>query len=361
MNSKNEISIIIPVYNVDKYIDICMNSILNQTFKNIEVILIDDGSTDLSGTICDRYARIDKRIFVKHIKNSGASVARNEGIKIASGKYICFVDADDYIEICMYKKMYEIAEKYNADIVICGINLENFRRQIIEKVVDEIQVLDELCIRQNIVPILCKDTVLYNSPCNKLYNSYLIKEKDIKFPIGLKRAEDLQFNRLIIPNTRKIILIPDILYHYNLLNYSATASQIQDYHKVYLDEENNTINYINKYELNTDENFNDLNKFVVINIIREIVYDCSTAVYKSIFDSKKAILDLGKSERIRENIRISLLRKNSKYVHRQILKQINNGNTFIPLFYGIFVGRLIWPLKRILRTLVKRILKRGIT
>lgn len=115
------ISIIVPVYKSEKYIERCVYSILKQTYKNIEVILVDDGSPDKSGKICDMLALKDKRIQVIHQKNAGAGAARNAGLKVAKGEYIGFVDSDDWIEPQMYEIMYREMEKYSADVGMCNI------------------------------------------------------------------------------------------------------------------------------------------------------------------------------------------------------------------------------------------------
>ena len=112
-----EISIIIPVYNVEKYIERCVNSLLNQTFQNIEIILINDSSTDSSLEICNKLAEKDSRIKVIHKENEGAGMARNAALKIATGKYIGFVDSDDFVAPDMFKELYEKAEKYNSDLI----------------------------------------------------------------------------------------------------------------------------------------------------------------------------------------------------------------------------------------------------
>ncbi len=115
----NKISVIIPVYNVEQYIEECLDSLLNQTYKNLEIICIDDGSTDRSGWICDQYVKKDSRIKVIHQKNSGAGAARNKGLDIASGDYIAFVDSDDYIEKNMYEELYNALIFNNAQIAGC--------------------------------------------------------------------------------------------------------------------------------------------------------------------------------------------------------------------------------------------------
>ena len=115
---KPEISIIVPVYNVEKYLVQCLNSICNQTYKNLQIILVDDGSEDLSGKICDEYQEKDKRIHVIHKKNEGLSEARNVGVQMAMGKYVGFVDSDDWIELDMYEILWKWLKK-QIQIVLC--------------------------------------------------------------------------------------------------------------------------------------------------------------------------------------------------------------------------------------------------
>ena len=114
------ISVIIPCYNVEKYIDRCMESVLNQTYRELEIILVDDGSTDRTGNICDRYSQIDARVKVIHKENRGLSSARNAGLDICQGDYIFFVDSDDWISHNMYEKMLSSLKSVNADIAVCG-------------------------------------------------------------------------------------------------------------------------------------------------------------------------------------------------------------------------------------------------
>ena len=115
-----KISVIIPVYKVEKYLDRCVNSVLNQTLKDIEVILIDDGSPDGCPAMCEEYKKKDNRVRVIHKENGGLGYARNSGLEIATGEYIAFVDSDDFIEEDMYESLYSDAIKYNADVVLQG-------------------------------------------------------------------------------------------------------------------------------------------------------------------------------------------------------------------------------------------------
>ena len=129
-----KVSVIVPIYNTEKFLRKCIESIVNQTLEEIEIILINDGSTDNSHIVCEEYSRkYPKKIRYINNKNIGCSATRNLGISLAKGEYIAFVDSDDYIEQEMYQEMYEKAKKENLDIVVCGINYMNEQTQKIKK------------------------------------------------------------------------------------------------------------------------------------------------------------------------------------------------------------------------------------
>ena len=117
---KQKVSIIVPVYNVEKYLDRCMESLLNQTLKDIEIILVDDGSPDNCPQMCDEYAKKDSRVKVVHKANAGLGYARTSGLEVATGEYVAFVDSDDYVDLDAYQTMYNEAVRENADYVCCG-------------------------------------------------------------------------------------------------------------------------------------------------------------------------------------------------------------------------------------------------
>lgn len=130
MNSP-KVSVIIPVYNVDHYLEQCVNSILGQSFGDFELILVDDGSKDQSGAICDEYEKKDVRVKVIHQQNAGSSAARNTGLKVANGIYILFVDADDWVDSNHIESMVETAERESADVVFCGFFYEYPRKRVV--------------------------------------------------------------------------------------------------------------------------------------------------------------------------------------------------------------------------------------
>ena len=127
------ISIIVPIYNVEKYLKQCIESIISQTYRNIEIILVDDGSPDNCGKICDEYSQKDKRIIVLHKENGGLSDARNKGIDIAKGDYLTFVDSDDFVNIDYIEKLYNSIKFNNTKLAQCGISKVDENNEIIEK------------------------------------------------------------------------------------------------------------------------------------------------------------------------------------------------------------------------------------
>ena len=220
------ISVIVPVYNVEKYLNRCIDSILNQTFKQIEIILVDDGSTDNSPIICDEYSNKYENIKVIHKKNNRVAAARNDGIKIATGKYIAFVDGDDWIDLDCLEKMYEVAEKNQTDIVICSY-VREFKDHAKPKDIklDENKIYqgDDLAVlhRRILGPIKEEfrnpeslDSI--GSACGKLYKREIILKSGYRF-IDLKEigtAEDTLFNFMLFNEVTKISFIDKCFYHY---------------------------------------------------------------------------------------------------------------------------------------------------
>lgn len=212
-----EISIIVPVYNVENYLKKCVDSILSQTYRDIEVILVDDGSTDKSGEICDDYAKKDSRVKVLHKKNGGLSSARNAGIDIAQGNYLGFVDSDDYIEKDMYEILYKNLIDNNADISVCGITNCYDGNQYPECSKKTFLVLDSKSALREVL-IGSKFSV---PACNKIYNKNLFN--DIKYPVG-KLSEDAFVTPTLISNSKKVVVDTTPKYYYVHRTGSITSS-----------------------------------------------------------------------------------------------------------------------------------------
>ena len=181
------ISIIVPVYKVEKYIRKCIESILNQTYKDFELILVDDGSPDDSGAICDEYAEQDSRIKVLHQRNAGQASARNAGLAVAKGEYISFVDSDDTVEPYMLEVLKEMFTTFGCDIAMCGHRLVQENEDFVSSVTEyQPELLDIESLWNEIFGNL------NNAVWNKLFKRELLD--DIRFPLDLHHGEDLIFN-----------------------------------------------------------------------------------------------------------------------------------------------------------------------
>ena len=194
------ISIIVPIYNVGKYLPKCIESILNQTFKNFELILVNDGSTDNSGVVCDDYAKKDTRIKIIHKSNGGVSSARNAGLYVAKGEYIGFVDPDDYIDKNMYEKLYRLCIDNNSDIAICRFNREiNGKIQNKESTEEIIELNNMEAMNE-----LFKGNLYRFSLCNKLFSKKCFS--DVLFPEE-RIHEDLSTTYKLFANSKKAVYI----------------------------------------------------------------------------------------------------------------------------------------------------------
>ncbi len=198
------ISVIVPIYNVEKYLCECLDSIVNQTYKNLEILLVDDGSTDNSGLICDEYKNKDGRIRVFHTENGGLSAARNYGIDNAIGDYIGFVDSDDWIEADMYECLLNAINESNSDISCCGITSEYKDYSFQER--SESAVLNST----EAIQAMLRDFYI-NSPCTKLFRRCLFEQ--IRFPEG-RVFEEYSTTYKLISVADRIRFLDSHKYHY---------------------------------------------------------------------------------------------------------------------------------------------------
>ena len=206
------ISIIVPVYKVEKYLKKCIESILNQTYMNYELILVDDGSPDNCPTLCDEFAKQDSRIVVIHKKNGGLSDARNSGLDIARGEYIGFVDSDDYIAPNMYEVLLKTALKNNADLTLCNyIRVNESYEEIVSETIHK-HAVDKKYNKSEFIHELIKPYGSYYIVVwNKLYKSSIFHK--LRFPKG-KQHEDEYVIHHIIDQCDVIVSVKDDLYYY---------------------------------------------------------------------------------------------------------------------------------------------------
>lgn len=212
------ISIVIPVYMVERYLEKCINSILSQSCKDLEVILVDDGSPDSCPEICDRYAAQDSRVVVVHQKNSGVSKARNAGLEIARGEYIGFVDPDDFIVPEMYEEMIESMEESQSELVICGYDYVDEQG----KVTRPYEVKEKQLLTQHDVVYMQFDMppTIRHGVVNKLYRAKLLK--NIKFPENIHSSEDVYVNSEYVKLVQTAVFIHKPFYKNTVRQGSAT-------------------------------------------------------------------------------------------------------------------------------------------
>lgn len=205
---KKIVSVIIPVYNAEKTLEKTLNSLINQTYKNLEIILVNDGSTDNSREICENYQKKNVNIKLINKENEGPGKARESGLKYASGNYISFIDADDYIDINFYKIMTSKVEEDRADIVQCGYSLVDLKGNVIVPSKLKYQVVKG---QYRCASLYVKQKNMTNYLCNKLFSKELFS--NIKFT-KLYAGEDACVLTQLYSNANKVVTIPDRLYYY---------------------------------------------------------------------------------------------------------------------------------------------------
>ena len=203
---KIKVSVIVPIYNTEKFLEKCIESILNQTLEEIEIILINDGSTDNCHKICQEYAEKNKdKIRYINNKNIGCSATRNLGIELARGEYIAFVDSDDYIDKEMYKEMYNKSQELKSDIVFCGLKTIYLKKNCTWN--------RNIKIKENKYDYL-KRKQLLNNPVNKLFKKHFLKVNNILFPLDTQFAEDIVFCFKSVILAEKIDAVEKNFYNY---------------------------------------------------------------------------------------------------------------------------------------------------
>ncbi|WP_279006534.1 glycosyltransferase family 2 protein [Thomasclavelia cocleata] len=249
------ISVIVPIYNIEMFVERCIKSIVEQSYKNLEIILIDDGSTDSSGDICEKWKKFDSRISVIHKKNGGLSDARNFGLDVARGSYISFIDGDDFIVKDMYKDMLNYICMYNCDICICGIcKTENGRKFVTRPYTyknKEFTIFNsEIAIKE-----VLNDKIDVSS-CNKLYKRNIIGK--LRFPYG-KTNEDFALIYKLFFFSRKIIVINKNYYKYIQRDLSITTTQFDEKQ---FDKYYNCIDMLEFVKSNIPQLVNDAEKYL---------------------------------------------------------------------------------------------------
>lgn len=233
-----KISVIVPVYKVEAVLKKCLDSIITQTYENLEIILVDDGSPDSSGEICDEYSKRDSRVKAIHKKNAGVAAARNSGLKVATGEYCIFVDSDDYIEPIMYQSMIQIAEEYDCDVVMCDCVKEHKDEQQIYTHDIRAAYYNRTQIEKEYFPhLLMMENIEYPPTISNwlcLFKRVLIEEEKIYYEEGIRYSEDLLFGAEMLYHANSFYYMKGkYFYHYWMNPDSATHTFVSDKWKDY--------------------------------------------------------------------------------------------------------------------------------
>ncbi len=263
------VSVIVPVYNVEKYIEKCLNSIINQTYKNIEVIIVNDGSEDSSIEICKKIQIEDKRIKILNQKNAGLSAARNTGIKNASGKYICFIDSDDYVHEDYIKLLLENLIENNTDISICDFlyvdEQERFwnRKKKNNKIYSNIEAIRDLLVGTQDTEVMA---------WNKLYKLSLFRQNNIYFPEG-KLHEDNFTTYKLYYYAKSISLIDNKLYYYLQRNNSIMGRKFDKKRLDILQAVKEMRTFLKEKNINLTEELDCYEGMIQITILNNMIRD----------------------------------------------------------------------------------------
>lgn len=347
---KYKVSIIVPVYKVEKYLDRCINSLVNQTLKDIEIILVDDGSPDKCPEICDGYMNKYANIKVIHKKNEGLGVACNSGMKIATGEYIAFCDSDDWVDKGMYEQMYKAALDYNADIVYTGLKRVNSSKEVKEYLSHPKQL--EIYKGSNAIETVLLDFIS-SSPADKLDHRFQVSAKVCLYRHSILinnncsfvserilPSEDLIFNLSVIDHVNCVCFIPAYFYNYFQNDKSITSTIKPNHFRNMI----NTANYI--FNLLNKEQYRGIIEDIKTRLNRLIIAEARSFTQQIILSklsySQKKILvkDISKNSTLQE-VNNSYPKNEMPVVHRIILDFILN-NRIIPLI-------VIFKLKNLLK------------
>lgn len=300
------ISVIVPIYKVEKYLDKCIESIINQTYKNLEIILVDDGSPDKSSKMCDEWSKKDKRIIVIHKENGGVSSARNIGIDKSKGEWITFVDADDWIEKTYIEDMYNVAMDFDSKYVCCGYDKVYSNSS---ELINSNAELFELKSKDYLIALLNVQNS-YGFVHMKLINKDVIS--DIRFDEELAVGEDALFNIQLCDNLDKVIIYNKALYNYRINSDSVVRRYDVNYVDKYTNSMQKMKSYINKKYSSKEIKLNVFN-YIVYHLMLICVNYCYHPQNKNKYHSLKEVC---KMDIYKEAI------KNSNYGNLSLTRKI---------------------------------------
>ena len=314
------ISVIIPIYNAEQYLQRCIESVINQTYRNIEIILIDDGSVDDSYSICAYYAGTDKRIHAFRTENHGGGAARNYGINRAKGTFISFVDADDFIDKNMLEAMAEAITGNNTDLAMCSVKQVKIKNKIL---IDEklYQVHEGVFDKKSYLEFFEEyyPNVVFCTQGNKLYRTSYINKYTLRYDEHAKNNEDVLFNFDVYEKIRSISVINKSFYTYVIENpLSISSADERDLFPIYTKSYFRAVKFLKKEDIYIE------NKWFIENYYVDQIINCFIRYYYSFIENRNMFID--KARLILEDKVVAELLPNStseKKYKKIILKLVN--------------------------------------
>lgn len=339
-----KVSVIIPVYNKEEYLDACMESLVNQTVKELEILLINDGSTDGSAAVCDKWKEEDSRVIVVHKENEGAARTRNRGISMARGTYISFVDADDYMALDAYEICIKEMENSNADCCYFGRNLVSKGEILSHSVkLDKRQEYVGEEVRSEFIKFFFgtlpeneyQRNYVTSSACCTFYNRSFLVENDINFPI-MKYNEDLFFNLELCKVATHITVIPDMLYFNNLLQTSSSRGYKEDRFQVYKAIHDRLMEYV-PYATDEEDAVKRIRFTFALFVCKCVKAEYLNRINSGNFKACRNIKKICKDELTQIAVESSIV-KGSKAKRTILLKMIRTKMAFGIFMYYYFKG-----------------------
>lgn len=330
-NCKYILSVIVPVYNVERYIKRCVDSILNQTFEQFELLLIDDGSTDESPSICDSYT-YDQRVRVIHQTNQGVSVARNNGIDNAVGQYIAFVDSDDFLEPDALSLLLSTMEQNTCDLVCASFQVVSMTkilctRKLKREMLSSVQ-LASLCYNNGF-------DVIVGGVCGKLYRKDIIKKYKMCFPGNISYAEDNIFNIQYYQRINNAVMLDNVIYNYFYNNNSLTTKITNKIYKDFIYVSKERKNYFQTVVTNfRADDFANRTLSTLLILLRQM--ECQ---YK-VSDAIKNIKSLMAEESIAGYINDSKCKRNTKFYINIFVILVKTRSVYCIMMFLMFINQL---------------------
>ncbi len=317
------ISVIVPVYNVEQYLNKCVDSIINQTYKNLEIILVDDGSPDRCGEICDEYAEKDDRVKVIHKENGGQGSARNMGLDICKGEYIAFVDSDDWIDLDMYECMMSDLLEYAADLSMCNFWIVNGEKISAEDGCEDVIVMNN----KQLMEFYYSDSRMNTSPCNKLYKKDLWE--GLRYPENVFREDELILYKVLLKADKTVHTgLPK--YFYYIRTGSSEHSGFSPKYLISCESIDRQAEEVLRIYPDLKDVLNDVRLWTRVKIASDMIFQQKVNMYKDIYkDIKRFIKENRFCGEEHKQIRRYIICFGTNYVY------VNKMKSFVKKFLAV--------------------------